>query len=93
MKPSGNVCKIDAYPDADFAGMYGHEEHTYPACTKSWTGFIMSCLLAVQATDRDGSTNNGSQKSQLLLHAADGWFSDKVCQTSYWKNYHECLHT
>jgi len=21
---SSNVCKIDAYPDADFAGMFGH---------------------------------------------------------------------
>jgi hypothetical protein len=29
------------YPDADFAGMYGHEEHTDPACAKSRTGFII----------------------------------------------------
>jgi hypothetical protein len=36
------VCKIDAYPDADFAGMYGHEEHTDPACAKSRTGFIIT---------------------------------------------------
>jgi hypothetical protein len=35
------VCKIDAYPDADFAGMYGHEEHTDPACAKSRIGFII----------------------------------------------------
>jgi hypothetical protein len=37
MNPSSNVCKIDAYPDTDFAGMYGHEEHTDPACAKSQT--------------------------------------------------------
>ena len=37
MNPSSNVCKIDAYPDADFAAMYGHEEHTDPACAKSRT--------------------------------------------------------
>jgi hypothetical protein len=24
MNPSTDICKIDAYPDADFAGMYGH---------------------------------------------------------------------
>jgi len=42
MNPSSNVCKIDAYPDADFAGMYGHEEHTDPACAKSRTGFIIT---------------------------------------------------
>ncbi len=41
MNPSSDVCKIDAYPDADFAGMYGHEEHTDPACAKSRTGFII----------------------------------------------------
>jgi hypothetical protein len=37
--PSSNVCKIDAYPDADFAGMYSHEDHADPACAKSCTGF------------------------------------------------------
>ncbi len=42
MKPSSNVCKIDAYPDADFAGMYGHEDHTDPTCAKSCTGFIIT---------------------------------------------------
>jgi hypothetical protein len=42
MKPSSDVCKIYAYLDADFAGMYGHEEHTDPACTKSQTGFIIT---------------------------------------------------
>ena len=31
---------IDAYPDADFAGMYGHENPTDPACAKSYTGFV-----------------------------------------------------
>jgi hypothetical protein len=42
MNPSSNVCKIDAYPDADFAGMYGYEDHTDPACAKSRTGFIIT---------------------------------------------------
>jgi hypothetical protein len=66
MNPSSDVCKIDAYPDAHFAGMYGHEEHTDPASTKSRIGFIinfcrLSCLLAIQVTDRDGSIDDGSQ--------------------------------
>ena len=42
MNPSSNVCKINAYPSADFAGMYGHEDHTDPACAKSRTGFIIT---------------------------------------------------
>ena len=32
---------IDAYPDADFAGMYGHEKPTDPACAKSRSGFVI----------------------------------------------------
>jgi hypothetical protein len=32
---------IDAYPDADFAGMYGYEEPTDPACAKSHTEFVI----------------------------------------------------
>ncbi len=42
MNPSSNVCKIDAYPDADFAGVYSHEDHTDPACAKSCTIFIIT---------------------------------------------------
>jgi len=41
MNPSSDVCKIDTYLDADFAGMYGHEEHIDPACAKSQIGFII----------------------------------------------------
>jgi hypothetical protein len=42
MSPLSNVCKIDAYPDADFASMYGHKEHLDPACAKSQTGVIIT---------------------------------------------------
>jgi hypothetical protein len=34
---------IDAYPDGDFAGMYGHEKPTDPACAKSHSGFVIVC--------------------------------------------------
>jgi hypothetical protein len=34
---------IDAYPDADFARMYGHEKPTDPACAKSCSGFVIVC--------------------------------------------------
>jgi hypothetical protein len=42
MTSSSNDCKIDAHPDADFAGMYGHEDHSDPASAKSRTGFIIT---------------------------------------------------
>jgi hypothetical protein len=32
---------IDAYPDADFTGMYGHEKPTDPACAKNCSGFVI----------------------------------------------------
>ena len=42
MKP-GNTeeMKIDAYVDADFAGLWGHEERDDPTSVKSRTGFVI----------------------------------------------------
>ena len=33
---------IDAYPDADFAGLYGYESTTDPVCVWSRTGYIIA---------------------------------------------------
>ena len=41
LKPTG-MLKVDAYPDADFAGLYGYEAVTDPACAKSRTGFLIT---------------------------------------------------
>jgi hypothetical protein len=41
LKPSGTL-KIDSYPDADFAGLYGYAKITDSACVKSRTGFIIT---------------------------------------------------
>ena len=41
LNPSDKL-SIDSYPDADFAGMYGHEEITDPSCVKSRTGFVIN---------------------------------------------------
>ncbi len=41
ISPSSGVLKIDAYPDANFAGMYGYEHHDDPSCIKSWTGYVI----------------------------------------------------
>ena len=40
IKPTREL-NVDVYPDADFAGMYGHEKPTDPASTKSCSGFII----------------------------------------------------
>jgi len=39
-KPSSEL-RIDCYPDADFAGLYGHEKSNDPICAKSRTGFVI----------------------------------------------------
>ncbi len=41
LKPSKHL-RIDAYPDADFASLYGYEDITEPTCTRSRTGFIIN---------------------------------------------------
>ena len=41
LNPSSEL-KIDCYPDADFAGMYGHESNTDPACVKSRTEYVIN---------------------------------------------------
>jgi len=33
---------IDAYPDADFAGLYGHEKCNDPVCVRSRTGYVIA---------------------------------------------------
>ena len=42
MNPSTNICKIDSYPDANFAGMNGHEKPMDPSCVKSCTVFFIT---------------------------------------------------
>lgn len=42
INPSSTGLKIDAYPDADFAGMYGYENPTDPSCVKSRTGYVIN---------------------------------------------------
>jgi hypothetical protein len=43
MRPS-SVLQVDCYPDADFAGLYNHEDSQDPHCVRSRTGYVI--LLA-----------------------------------------------
>jgi hypothetical protein len=40
LNPSSETLKIDCFPDADFAGTYGHEKTNNPAYVKSPTGYV-----------------------------------------------------
>ena len=41
LDPNSDIFKVDAYPNADSAGMYGHKRNDDTACDKSRTGFIV----------------------------------------------------
>ena len=66
LTPSDDL-NIDAYPDADFAGLYGYEDSSDPVCVRSRTGFVityycgkLSGTLAIQVADRDRNVYHGS---------------------------------
>jgi hypothetical protein len=40
MKPSKHI-HVDCYPDADFAGLYNHEDSQDPHCIRSRTGYVI----------------------------------------------------
>jgi hypothetical protein len=40
MKPSRHI-HVDCYPDADFAGLYNHEDSQDPHCVRSRTGYVI----------------------------------------------------
>jgi len=105
MNPSSGVCKIDAYLDADFAGMYGHEEHTDPACAKSQTGFVITfadCPVFWQSKLQTETALLMMKAKIIALSACckvlfpimDMVSSvTKSVQFPIGKNYHEYLHT
>ena len=42
LNPCRDDMNVDAYPDADFAGLYGHKEYDDPTCVKSRTGYVIT---------------------------------------------------
>ena len=47
LDPNSDIFKVDAYPDADFSVMYGHQRHDDPAYSKSFTGFIIKFFIVL----------------------------------------------
>ena len=42
LNPKYNLCKLNDYHDAVFDGMFGHENHTDPACLNILTGSVIN---------------------------------------------------
>jgi hypothetical protein len=63
---------IDTYPDADFAGMYGHEKPTDPACAKSHSGFVIvfAGVLVLWQSKLQTQTALSTMEAEVIAFAA-----------------------
>ena len=77
MKPTGQL-NVDAYPDADFAGLYGYEKPTDPACTKNRTGLVMTTsgcpLLWISKLQRQTALSTMEAEINALAHCCQELF-------------------
>ncbi len=72
MNPSTDICKIDAYPNTDFAGMYGHEKPTDPSCVKSHSGFVITFadVLILWQSKLQTETALSTMEAEIIALAA-----------------------
>ena len=71
INPSGTL-KVDTYPDSDFAGLYGYEKPTDPACAKRRTGFLISLydcpVLWIPKLQRETALSTIEAEVNFLAH-------------------------
>ena len=60
---------IDAYPDADFAGLFGHASVTDPVCVRSRTGFIIAVSNCPVITYSSLQIETALSTMQAEIHA------------------------
>ena len=66
-----DMLKIDCFPDADFAGMYGHDYHNDPASVKSQTGYVitMASYLVLQQSKLQTETALSTMEAEIATLA------------------------
>ncbi len=73
MKPSEKLVKIDNFPYADFAWMYGHKAMDDPVCVISRTGYVImvaNCPIMEQSKLQSETNLSTMQaKSIALAHS------------------------
>ena len=69
LNPNRDLFKIYGYPDADFSGIYGNENPTYPSCVKSCTGYVTTFHLFLFYGNQSYIKRqpSGLQRKKLLL--------------------------
>ncbi len=71
MKPSEKLLKIDGFPDANFAGMYGHKVICNPVCVESRTGYVImvaNCSIMWQSK-LQSETSLSTMEAELVALA------------------------
>ena len=75
LDPNYDIFNVDAYPDADFLGMYGHGNTDDVACAKSCTGLIITLskcpVLWISKLKTDTSLSTTEAEKFLLLNAVN----------------------
>ena len=70
--------RIDCYPDADFAGLYGYERYDDPTCVKSRTGFVITLndapMLAKSSLQSISAVSTMEAEILALAHACQELF-------------------
>ena len=69
LNPTSNPLEIDAYPDADFAGMWGHENVLDPSSVKSRTGFVINvanCPVLWISKLQSGCTAQSTMEAEII---------------------------
>ncbi len=76
-----NQCKtlrVDFFPDANFAGLYGHEKASAPVCTKIRTGFginVANCpVLWVSKLQTETALSTMEAEINSLAHSSKELF-------------------
>ena len=62
---------IDAYPDANFAGIYNYEEHNDPICVQIRTGFVIyvSGCPMLRKSQIQSKTSTRTMQSEVIALA------------------------
>ena len=71
MRPSSEF-KVEAFPDADFAGLYGYEKSNGPTCAKSRTRFLLNVsdcpVLWISKLQRETALSTMEAEINALAH-------------------------
>ena len=77
LKPCKDL-QVDCFPDADFSGLYGHENASDPVCAKSRTGFVINVancpILWVSKLQTETALSTMEAEINALAHSCKELF-------------------